>query len=80
MLIPRVDGLELCKRVKEDPFLSRTKVMLMTGVYKGVTFKFEARDVGADDFIEKPFDRDDLLHRVKLLIGEGQGTPESNPG
>lgn len=72
MLIPKVDGLELCKRIKQDPDLSHTKVMLMTGVYKGMTFRFEAKDVGADDFVEKPFEREDLIKRVESLIGSGE--------
>ncbi len=60
ILIPKVDGLELCRRVKQDPALSLTKVILMTGVYKGATFKVEAKKAGAEDFVEKPFNRDDL--------------------
>ncbi len=79
MLIPKIDGLELCKNIKESPNLSQIKVILMTGVYKGVTFKFEARDVGADDFVEKPFDRDNLLSRVAHLIGEGEEKTKNNP-
>ena len=79
MLIPKVDGLELCKNIKESPSLSQTKVILMTGVYKGVTFKFEAKDVGADDFVEKPLDRNDLIKRVEFLIGKREEKPENTP-
>ncbi len=79
MLIPKVDGLELCKNIKESPTLNQTKVILMTGVYKGVTFKVEAKEVGADDFVEKPFDRNNLLSRVVHLIGEGEEKAKNNP-
>jgi DNA-binding response OmpR family regulator len=79
MLIPKVDGLELCKNIKESPTLNQTKVILMTGVYKGVTFKVEAKEVGADDFVEKPFDRNSLLSRVVHLIGEGKEKTKNSP-
>lgn len=71
MLIPKVDGLQLCKRIKENPALSHTKVILMTGVYKGMIFRFDAKEVGADDFVEKPFEKDDLIKRIESLIGSG---------
>lgn len=75
MLIPKVDGLELCKRIKQNPAFSHTKVILMTGVYKGMTFRFDAKEVGADDFVEKPFERDDLIKRIESLIGSGERKP-----
>jgi len=80
ILIPKVDGLELCRRVKQDPPLNHTKVILMSGVYKGATFKVEAKEAGADDFVEKPYGREDLLRRVESLIGVGEKKPERNEG
>jgi DNA-binding response OmpR family regulator len=72
MLIPKMDGLELCKKIKESPELQQTKVIIMTAVYKGIPFKHEARESGASDFIEKPIDTKNLIDRVNVLIGAGQ--------
>ncbi len=66
MLIPKTHGLELCKMIKQDPDLAQTKVILMTAVYKGTTFKFEAKECGADFFIEKPINTNELL----ALLGD----------
>lgn len=68
MLIPKIHGTELCKKIKETPELKQTKVILMTAVYKGPSFRFEARDCGADDFIEKPLDMKDLLSRIDKFL------------
>ena len=80
ILIPKVDGIELCRNVKQDPTLSQTKVILMSGVYKGATFKVEAKEAGADDFVEKPFEREDLFKRVESLIGVGEKKLEREEG
>jgi FixJ family two-component response regulator len=42
----------------------------MTAVYKGAAFKFEAKDSGADHFIEKPINTNDLLDKLDELIAK----------
>lgn len=69
MLIPKLHGLDLCKKIKQDPDLNQTKVIMMTSVYKGVSFKFEAKKYGADHFIEKPIDTHELLAVLDKLFG-----------
>lgn len=69
MLLPKIDGMELCRKIKEDPELQDIKVILMTAVYKGMSFKHEAKECGASDFIEKPINTTNLIHRVKVLLG-----------
>jgi CheY-like chemotaxis protein len=68
MLIPKIHGLDLCAKIKKDPQLKDIKVILMTAVYKGAAFQFEARDSGADHFIEKPIDTNALLDELKKLF------------
>ena len=68
MLIPKIHGLDLCEKIKKDPQLKEIKVILMTAVYKGAAFQFEARDSGADHFIEKPIDTNALLDELKKLL------------
>jgi CheY-like chemotaxis protein len=68
MLIPKIHGLELCTKIKQDPQLKDIKVILMTAVYKGATFQFEAKNSGADQFIEKPIDTNELLDKLDKLL------------
>ena len=68
MLLPKIHGLELCSQIKQDPQLKDIKVILMTAVYKGAAFQFEAKDSGADHFIEKPINTNALLERLDQLI------------
>ena len=70
MLLPRMDGISLCRKIKEDPDLASTRVILATAVFKQAAFRAEARMSGADEFIEKPFDMDIILSRVRALVGD----------
>lgn len=68
MLIPKIHGLDLCQKVKENPELRETKVILMTAVYKGMPFQADIKDCGADDYVEKPVDTQDLVERIEKII------------
>jgi len=63
--MPDVDGLELCRRIRErnDPLY--TYIILLTGVDREQGF-LAAMDAGADDFVSKPFKREELLARVRV--------------
>jgi len=77
MLLPKTHGLELCKMIKQDPDLIQTKVILMTAVYKGTAFKFEAKECGADFFIEKPIDTNELLALLDDMFINPKGQENS---
>jgi DNA-binding response OmpR family regulator len=68
MLLPKMDGLELCRRIKSDPELSGTRVILMTAVYRQAAFRAEAGASGADGFAEKPLDMDALVAKIEGLL------------
>lgn len=61
VFIREQDGRELCSQLKSDPATSSIKVILMSGIE---TENANLHSIGADDFIPKPFDYDDLLERV----------------
>jgi len=67
VMMPRMDGLELCRRIRQKPALAHMYVVLLTGrddrkdVVAGL-------DAGADDYIVKPFDPDELRARVQVGI------------
>lgn len=70
MLIPKMPGLELCKTIKQNPQLKEIKLILMTGVYKGAAFQSEAKKSGADHYMEKPIDTNELLDRLDELLAK----------
>jgi len=72
MLIPKIDGLNLCKKIKETPELKNTKVIMITAVYKGIPFRHEAKELGADAFIEKPVDTKELISKIEALLSESK--------
>lgn len=65
--MPGMDGIDLCKAVKEDPALSHIPVILLTSDSSAET-KLEGIEGGADDYITKPFDNEMLAARVNNLL------------
>ncbi len=68
MLMPKIHGVDLCKTIKTTPELKKTKIIMMTGVYKGRFGLEEAFDSGADYFITKPIDMDNLIKKIFNLL------------
>jgi two-component system cell cycle response regulator len=68
-LIPGIHGFELCKKIKEEPRLTKKpKVILMSSVYKAQKYKFEVVEFKADAFMVKPFSKSDLLTKLSALL------------
>ena len=65
--MPKMDGLELCKRIKTDLRWSHIPVILLTGRH-GDQVEVEGLRLGADDYITKPFNVEMLRLRVKKFI------------
>jgi len=73
LLFPGIHGFELCKMVKSDGDLKKTKIILMTAVYKDYRYRMEGKQVGGDEFIIKPLAAEKLLEKVNNLLGVGKG-------
>lgn len=67
LMLPGLDGLTVCRRVREDPALADVRILMLTA-------KSEDEDVvrglelGADDYVVKPFSREVLLARINVLL------------
>jgi signal transduction histidine kinase len=66
-MMPEMDGIELCKRVKADPRTSHIAVILLTA-RTSAEQKLEGLQSGADEYIAKPFSFDVLESRIENLI------------
>src|SRR4030042_3068115 len=79
MLLPGIPGLELCRKVKFSTEFRHIPVILMTAVYKKLTYQLEARKYGANDFLEKPFELPQLLEKIQKFLPptvDAEITPE----
>ena len=63
-MMPRLNGIEVCRRVKADPELSTTFFILLTSL-DSVEDRVKGLDAGADDFISKPIEVHELTARVR---------------
>ncbi len=67
VMIPVIDGFEVCKIIKGDEKYRNIPVVIITSLTsKGDRIK--GIEAGADDFISKPFDRGEILARIKMLL------------
>jgi putative two-component system response regulator len=67
VLMPRLNGYEVCKALKGDPRSRLVPIVLLTGLDQ-VDDKIKAADVGADEFLTKPFNVAELTTRVRSLL------------
>jgi CheY-like chemotaxis protein len=78
VIMPDKDGYEVCQFIKQHPTLGGTPVILMSGVVNRAVAE-KAFSVKADELIRKPFQPQDLITRVRHLLGPGAAAPAPAP-
>ena len=67
IMMPDMDGYEVCRRLRRYPSLSETKIIMVTA--KGaLEDKVTGYEVGASDYITKPFDEKNILESVEFFL------------
>ncbi len=68
IMMPEINGYDVCRTIKNDPELKRTYVIMLTA--KGQVAEQErGKEVGADEYIVKPFSPMEILAKVKQILG-----------
>ncbi|MBT4540726.1 response regulator [Candidatus Woesearchaeota archaeon] len=67
LMMPGVNGYELCKALRENPKTRNVPVLILSAKSQ-MNDKLHAIDVGADDYMTKPFDPMELVKRIKLNL------------
>jgi CheY-like chemotaxis protein/predicted regulator of Ras-like GTPase activity (Roadblock/LC7/MglB family) len=79
VIMPDMDGYQICDFVKKHPTLGHTPVLLISGIVNGTVLERAAK-VRSDDVMRKPFAADELLHRIEsLLPAAGRPAPAAAP-
>ncbi len=72
LMLPGMDGIEICRRLKADPLTQSIPVMMVTA--KGEESEIVlGLGVGADDYVTKPFSPRELIARVRAVLRRGEG-------
>ena len=68
VMMPKVNGFEVCRTIKQDLRLAGTYVVMLTA--KGQAYdRQQGLEVGADEYVTKPFDPDELLATARRVLG-----------
>ena len=77
LMLPRVDGLTLCQRLRRDDRTAQIPILMLTAL-AGTKDKVTGFNSGADDYLTKPFELEELLARVKALLRRSDRAPLSS--
>ncbi|NDL58295.1 response regulator [Phytoactinopolyspora mesophila] len=76
VMMPRLDGIEVCRRIRDAG--DRTPVLMLTA-RDAVRDRVRGLDVGADDYLVKPFAHEELLARLRAMLRRVGSTADERP-
>lgn len=71
VMMPRMDGYEVCQAVRSDPELNDVLILMLTAKGREVE-REKGLALGADDYVTKPFATRELVEKVRTLIAAGR--------
>ena len=69
IMMPNVNGYQVCRELKRNGDTSAIPILMLTAKSQE-SDKFWGHEAGADDYVTKPFDMDELLEKIRALLGE----------
>jgi two-component system phosphate regulon response regulator PhoB len=76
LMLPEVDGLEVCKILRRDPKVSAIPIIMLTAKAAEID-RVLGLELGADDYVTKPFSPRELVLRIKRLLRADAAAPEA---
>jgi len=73
LMLPDLPGTEVCKAIKADPSLGHVRIVMLTALSEEVD-RIVGFELGADDYVTKPFSVRELVLRVGAVLRRGSGT------
>lgn len=74
LMLPEMDGIEVCRQIRRESSSATTPIMMLTAKGDEID-KVVGLEVGADDYVTKPFGRRELLARVRALLRRADYAP-----
>ena len=79
LMLPKLSGLDICKEIRRDASLNRLPILILTAKGEEAD-RVVGLELGADDYVTKPFSPRELVARVKALLRRAEpGTPSEKP-
>jgi DNA-binding response OmpR family regulator len=75
LMLPIIDGLEVCRQLRRTDGIAKILILMLTAKGEEID-KVVGLEVGADDYVTKPFGRHELLARVRALLRRLNKTPD----
>lgn len=77
LMLPEIDGLEVCKMLRRDPATKSLPIVMVTAKAAEID-RILGLELGADDYVTKPFSPRELVLRIKKILERGQPAPADN--
>jgi len=77
--MPHLDGFELVRRLRSDFLVRHLPIMILTGTKVEVKDKVEGLGLGSDDYVLKPFEREEFLARIQAVMQRTHRNLDANP-
>ncbi len=77
LMLPGVDGLEVCRKLRKDPKTANVAIIMLTAKAEEVD-RIVGLEMGADDYMVKPFSPRELVARIKAVLRRGQSQESSS--
>ena len=78
LLLPEVDGLEICRTLKRDPDTASIPIIMLTAKGEAID-RIVGLELGADDYITKPFSPREVLLRIRAVLRRAPSVPRNKP-
>ncbi|HUG09580.1 MAG TPA: response regulator [Opitutaceae bacterium] len=75
LMLPEIDGLDVCRLLRRDPATASIPIIMLTAK-AAETDRIVGLEIGADDYVTKPFSPRELVLRVKKLLSRARGTAD----